>query len=59
MVNRKTIKYPAAAVIVAMLLSVILVLSGCVATETSTEAGAHPENIIPGATAVTVHQVRT
>ena len=58
MVKKKATKYLAAAVVVIMALSVILVLSGCAATEASTEAGTNSENIIPGTTAVTVYQPR-
>ncbi len=52
-------KVPGWAVIVTMALSAILVLSGCAATGTTTEAETRSGDIIPGSTAVTVHQSRT
>ncbi|MEE8414534.1 MAG: hypothetical protein V3R96_08275 [Dehalococcoidales bacterium] len=57
--KKRTIKNLTAIAVVTPVVSAFLVLSGCVATETSTEAETHPENILPGAISVTIHQART
>ncbi len=57
--KKRPIKNLAAIAVITIVVSAILVLSGCAATETSTEAKTGLKSIIPASTAVTIYQYRT